>query len=186
MVDEIAIAVKSCFAGLKLTGFDFIRGLVLGFHLNEVKISSLPRNDFIKPTEKEITFSATNRFVISFCLFRGSPKRSMSFGGSRDRGSPKSRRLLGVREIVAIQFMERSEKSWCRASIHSGGRPRGQYSVKSLYSCLPLTRRPLWVCLVLRWVLQSKSRKERYGPLWSKGDSTIRGKSHGDKRVAPC
>ena len=25
-------------------------------HLNEVKISSLPRNDFIKPTEKEITF----------------------------------------------------------------------------------------------------------------------------------
>ncbi|MBQ2876612.1 MAG: hypothetical protein IJE25_06355, partial [Clostridia bacterium] len=47
---------KSCFAGLYLDGFDFIRGLVLGFHLNEVKISSLPRNDFIKPTEKEITF----------------------------------------------------------------------------------------------------------------------------------
>ena len=37
-------------------GFDFIRGLVLGFLLNDVKISSLPRNDFIKPTEKEITF----------------------------------------------------------------------------------------------------------------------------------
>ena len=48
--------MKSCFAGLYLDGFDFIRGLVLGFHLNEVKISSLPRNDFIKPTEKEITF----------------------------------------------------------------------------------------------------------------------------------
>jgi len=55
-VDEIAFAMKSCFAGLYLDGFDFIRGLVLGFHLNEVKISSLPRNDFIKPTEKEITF----------------------------------------------------------------------------------------------------------------------------------
>ena len=56
MVDEIAFAVKSCFAGLKLDGFDFIQGLVLGFHLNKVKISSLPRNDFIEPTEKEITF----------------------------------------------------------------------------------------------------------------------------------
>ena len=48
-----ARAVKSCFAGLYLDGFDFIRGLALGFHLNEVKISSLPCNDFIKPTEKE-------------------------------------------------------------------------------------------------------------------------------------
>ena len=56
MVDEIAYAMKSCFAGLYLDGFDFIRGLVLGFHLNEVKISSLLRNDFIKQTEKEITF----------------------------------------------------------------------------------------------------------------------------------
>ena len=56
MVDEIAHAMKSCFAGLYLDGFDFIQGLVLGFHLNEVKISSLPCNDFIKPTEKEITF----------------------------------------------------------------------------------------------------------------------------------
>ena len=51
MADEIAHAVKSCFAGLYLDGFDFIQGLVLGFHLNEVKISSLPCNDFIKPTE---------------------------------------------------------------------------------------------------------------------------------------
>ncbi len=31
MVDEIAIAVKSCFAGLKLDGFDFIQGLTLDF-----------------------------------------------------------------------------------------------------------------------------------------------------------
>jgi len=52
-VDEIAFAMKSCFAGLYLDGFDFIRGLVLGFHLNEVKISSLPRNDFIQPTKRE-------------------------------------------------------------------------------------------------------------------------------------
>ena len=56
MVDEIAHAMKSCFAGLSSDGFDFIQGLVLGFHLNEVKISSLRSNDFIKPTEKEITF----------------------------------------------------------------------------------------------------------------------------------
>ena len=56
MVDEITHAMKSCFAGLYLDGFDFIQGLVLGFHLNEVKISSLLCNDFIKPTEKEITF----------------------------------------------------------------------------------------------------------------------------------
>ena len=39
MVDEIAFAMKSCFAGLYLDGFDFIQGLALGFHLNEVKIS---------------------------------------------------------------------------------------------------------------------------------------------------
>ena len=37
-------------------GFDFIQGLDLGFHLNEVKISSLLCYDFIKQTEKEITF----------------------------------------------------------------------------------------------------------------------------------
>ena len=43
--------------GKKEDGFDFIQGRVLGFHLNEVKISSLPCNDFIKPTEKEETFS---------------------------------------------------------------------------------------------------------------------------------
>ena len=62
MVGEIAYAMKSCFVGLYLGGFDFIQGLVLGFHLNEVKISSVAqrcnatRNDFIKPTEKEETF----------------------------------------------------------------------------------------------------------------------------------
>ena len=50
MVDEIAHAMKSCLAGLYLDGFDFIQGIVLGFHLNEAKISSLPCNDFIKPT----------------------------------------------------------------------------------------------------------------------------------------
>ena len=32
---------------------------------------------------KRDNISANNRFVISFCLCRGSPKRSMSFGGSR-------------------------------------------------------------------------------------------------------
>ena len=47
-VDEISYEMKSCFAGLYLDGFDFIQELVLGFHLNEVKISSLPCNDFIK------------------------------------------------------------------------------------------------------------------------------------------
>ena len=52
MVDEIVHAMKSCFAGLYLDGFDFIQGLVLGFHLNEAKISSLPCNDFIKLTKK--------------------------------------------------------------------------------------------------------------------------------------
>ena len=56
MVDEIAFAMKSFFEGLYLDGFDFIQGIVLGFHLNEVKISSLLCNDFIKPTEKEETF----------------------------------------------------------------------------------------------------------------------------------
>ena len=55
-MDEIAFAMKSCFAGLYLDGFDFIQGLDLGFHLNEVKISSLPCNDFIQLTEKERTF----------------------------------------------------------------------------------------------------------------------------------
>jgi len=39
-MDEIAFAMKSCFAGFYLDGFDFIQGLALGFHLNEVKISS--------------------------------------------------------------------------------------------------------------------------------------------------
>ena len=56
MADEIAHAMKSCFAGLYLDGFDFIQGLVLGFHLNKVKISSLPCNDFIKLTEKREHF----------------------------------------------------------------------------------------------------------------------------------
>ena len=56
MADEIAHAMKSCFAGLYLDGFDFIQGLVLGFHLNEVKISSLPCNDFIKLTKKRFLF----------------------------------------------------------------------------------------------------------------------------------
>ena len=67
-VDEISYAMKSCFAGLYLDGFDFIQGLVLGFHLNEVKISSLPCNDFIKPTEKERTFQLqTDLFSLSAC-----------------------------------------------------------------------------------------------------------------------
>ena len=48
MVDEIAFAMKSCFTGLYLDGFDFIQGVPW--------ISSLLRNDFIKQTEKEITF----------------------------------------------------------------------------------------------------------------------------------
>lgn len=39
--DEIAIAMKSCFAGLYLDGFDFIQGPALGFHLSKAKISSL-------------------------------------------------------------------------------------------------------------------------------------------------
>ena len=60
MADEIAHAMKSCFAGLYLDGFDFIQGIVLGFHLNEVKISSLPCNDFIEQPEKEITFRLQN------------------------------------------------------------------------------------------------------------------------------
>jgi len=68
-VDEIAFAMKSCFAGLYLDGFDFIQGLDLGFHLNEVKISSLPRNDFINPTEKEITFRLrTNLLSLSVII----------------------------------------------------------------------------------------------------------------------
>ena len=33
-MDEIARAMKSCPAGFKLDGFDFIQGLDLGFHLN--------------------------------------------------------------------------------------------------------------------------------------------------------
>ena len=69
-VDEIAIAVRSCFAGLSSDGFDFIQGLVLGFHLNEVKISSLHSNDFIKPTERD-NISDKSRFVISFCCYKG-------------------------------------------------------------------------------------------------------------------
>ena len=68
MADEIAHAMKSCFAGLYLDGFDFIQGLALGFHLNEVKISSLVCNDFIKPTEKEETFRLlTDLFPLSPC-----------------------------------------------------------------------------------------------------------------------
>jgi len=47
MVDEIAIAVKSCFAGLNSDGFDFIQDLVLGFHLSKAKISSWCNHDFI-------------------------------------------------------------------------------------------------------------------------------------------
>ena len=65
--------MKSCFAGLYLDGFDFIQGLDLGFHLNEVKISSLPCNDFIQLTEKREHFGL-NRFVLSFlsiCFFNG-------------------------------------------------------------------------------------------------------------------
>ena len=50
---KITIAVKSCFAGLSSDGFDFIRGLDLGLHLNEMKISSLLCNDFIKLTKNE-------------------------------------------------------------------------------------------------------------------------------------
>ena len=52
-------------------GFDFIQGLVLGFHLNKVQISSLLCYDFIKQTEKRDNISATNRFVISFCRYKG-------------------------------------------------------------------------------------------------------------------
>ena len=61
--------MKSCFAGLYLDGFDFIQGLVLGLHLNEVKISSLPCNDFIKPTEKEQTHKVFTPcvFALSVC-----------------------------------------------------------------------------------------------------------------------
>jgi len=40
---------------LYLDGFDFIQGLDLGFHLNEVKISSLPCNDFIQLTKRADT-----------------------------------------------------------------------------------------------------------------------------------
>ena len=80
MVDEIARAMKSCFAGLYLDGFDFIQGLALGFHLNKVKISSLPCNDFIKPTEKEETFRLeTDLFPLS--VYIGVPRsENMSFG----------------------------------------------------------------------------------------------------------
>ena len=56
MVDEIAFAVKSCFAGLSANGFDFIQGFWLGLNLSKAKISSWHSHDFIKQTEKEITF----------------------------------------------------------------------------------------------------------------------------------
>ena len=60
--------MNSCFAGLYLGGFDFIQGLYLGFHLNDVKISSLLCNDSIKPTEKERTFRLlTDLFSLSAC-----------------------------------------------------------------------------------------------------------------------
>ena len=70
MVDEIALAMKSCFAGLYLDGFDFIQGLVLEFHLYEVKISSLACNDFIKPTEKEITVRLQTDLLSLFVVIR--------------------------------------------------------------------------------------------------------------------
>ena len=56
MVDEIAFAVKSCFARLSVGGFDFIQGFWLGLNLSKAKISSWHSHDFIKQTEKEITF----------------------------------------------------------------------------------------------------------------------------------
>ena len=68
---KITIAVKSCFAGLSSDGFDFIRGLDLGLHLNEVKISSLLCNDFIKLTKNEpgaIPSSFANNLISNFCL----------------------------------------------------------------------------------------------------------------------
>ena len=70
MVDEIAFAMKSCFAWLFLDGFDFIQELVLGSHLDEVKISSLPCNDFIKQTEKEITFRLQTDLLSLFVVIR--------------------------------------------------------------------------------------------------------------------
>ena len=77
-MDEIAFTIKACFAGLYLDGSDFIRGLVLEFHLNEVKISSLLCNDFIKPTDKEITFglqtdllSLSVVIITSYLLLKG-------------------------------------------------------------------------------------------------------------------
>ena len=49
-------------------GFDFIQGLVLGFHLNKVKISSLLCYDFIKQTETERTIRLlTDLFSLSAC-----------------------------------------------------------------------------------------------------------------------
>ncbi len=65
MVDEIAFAMKSCFAGVELDGFDFIQGFDLGFHLNEVKISSLLCNDFINPAERENISTIKCRNVLS-------------------------------------------------------------------------------------------------------------------------
>jgi len=78
MVDEIAFAMKSCFAGLYLDGFDFIQGTHLGFHLSEAKISSLLATiSFYKRKRENI--SATNRFVLSFCRYKDLLRRTLLF-----------------------------------------------------------------------------------------------------------
>ena len=98
MADEIAHAMKSCFAGLYLDGFDFIQGLVLGFHLNEVKISSLPCNDFIKLTKKRFLFVKKHDLADALAKVKKlvSRLRLSNREGSEDGGLDLARLDLGI------------------------------------------------------------------------------------------
>ena len=70
MVDEIAFTMKSCFAGVYLDGFDFIQGTPwISSERSEDFIAAVQR--FHETNRKRDNISATNRFVISFCCYKG-------------------------------------------------------------------------------------------------------------------
>ena len=63
-------AIKSCFAGLYLDGFDFIQGVSwISSERNEDFTVAVQR--FHSANRKRDNVPAINRFVISFCLYKG-------------------------------------------------------------------------------------------------------------------
>ena len=90
-MNEIAFAVKSCFAGIKSDGFDFMQRLALEFHLNEEKISSWLCHDCIQQKKRERFGYQSPRFL--FFVYRNIIEKY--FGIQKDR-------KLAVRELPTL------------------------------------------------------------------------------------